>query len=71
MLHKESIFKIKEENRLGTMRIDWYDGALNNQWNPTDLLIKLVESKDIDLATLQKELNYLQFELLGSFENAL
>lgn len=69
MLHKEQLFKIDNSKRLGTMRIDWYDGKLSNQWNPTELLIKLNETKEIDLKTLQKELNYIQFELLYSFEN--
>lgn len=60
-------FKIEESKRLGNVRIDWYDGKLCNQWNPTNLLIELKSSSKIDLGKLQQELNYLQFELLSSF----
>lgn len=61
-------FKIDETKRLGTMRVDWYDGRLCNQWNPTNLLIDLKTNSKIDLAELQQELNHLQFELLISFQ---
>lgn len=67
MLHKEQLFKIDNSKRLGTMRVDWYDGKLSNQWNPTGLL----DSKLIALKVLQEELNYIQFELLYSFENVV
>lgn len=68
MLHREQLFEINNDKRLGTMRIDWYDGRLANQWNPNKLLIELNESRKINLKVLQKELNYIQFELLSSFE---
>ncbi|MEG0844289.1 hypothetical protein [Clostridium sp.] len=71
MLHREQLFESDEKNRLGTMRVDWYDGKLSNQWNPTKLLIELNNSRDIDLKKLQEELNYLQFELLYSFDKVL
>lgn len=71
MLHKEQLFEINNSNRLGTMRIDWYDGKIANQWNPTELLIKLKDSRLIDLNVLQEELNYIQFGLLYSFENVV
>ena len=69
MLYKEQIFKIDNSKRLGTMRIDWYDGKLTNQllYYPTGLL----DSKVIDLNVLQEELNYIQFELLYSFEKVV
>jgi hypothetical protein len=65
---KGLIFELNESKMLGTMRIDWYDGRLCNQWNPTNLLTELKASSKIDLSKLQKELNYLQFELLSSFQ---
>lgn len=62
-------FEINEKKRLlGTMRIDWYDGKLCNQWNPTNLIIELKTVGAINLGKLQKELNFLQFELLSSFQ---
>lgn len=72
MMNKDLVscitFQIDETKRLGTMRIDWYDGKLCNQWNPSKLLIDLKTSSKIDLGKLQQELNYLQFELLSSFQ---
>lgn len=67
-LIKGFAFQIDETKRLGNMRVDWYDGKLCNQWNPTSLLIALKNSSKIDLGKLQQELNYLQFELLSSFQ---
>ncbi|NMM65228.1 hypothetical protein HBE96_21835 [Clostridium sp. P21] len=63
-------FELDEEKRLGNMRIDWAGskGNLCNQWNPTKLLMELKTGWKIDLKKLQQELNYLQFELLSSFE---
>ena len=67
-LIKGITFKIDETKRLGTMRIDWYDGRLWNQWNPTNLLTELKTSSSLELEKLQQELNYLQFELVSSFQ---
>jgi hypothetical protein len=61
-------FQIDEKKRLGTMRIDWADGKLCNQWNPTNFLLELKTAQKIGLKELQQELNYLQFELLSSFQ---
>ena len=46
-------FKLDETKRVGTMRVDWYDGRLCNQWNPTNLLTELKTSSKIDLGKLQ------------------
>lgn len=67
-LTKGLVFELDETKRLGTMRIDWYDGKLCNQWNPTELIINLNDNSEIDLGKLQRELNYVQFQLLSSFE---
>ncbi len=67
-LVKGIVFKLDETKRVGTMRIDWYDGRLCNQWNPTNILTELKISSKIDQGKLQQELNYLQFELLSNFE---
>lgn len=68
-LVKGVTFEIDENKRLGTMRIDWYDGRLCNQCNPTNLLMELKTHPKINLQKLQRELNFLQFELLSSFQN--
>ncbi|MCB2354726.1 hypothetical protein [Clostridium estertheticum] len=67
-LIKGTIFAIHERKKHGTMRSDWADGRLCNQWNPTNLLAELKTDSGIDLVKLQQELNYLQFEVLSSFE---
>lgn len=68
-LIKAMTFEVSEDNRLGTMRIDWGDGAIANQWYPTKLLAALETSHKIDKRKLQQELNYLQFDLLSSFDS--
>lgn len=67
-LVKGITFQIDEKKRLGTMRIDWADGKLCNQWNPTNRISELKTARKIDLRKLQQELNYLQFDLLLSFQ---
>lgn len=69
-LEKGITFEIDDAKKLGVMRIDWAgsSGNLCNQWNPSKLLTDLKTSSKIDLTKLQQELNYLQFELLSSFQ---
>lgn len=67
-LIKGITFEIDEKHRLGTMRIDWYDGKLCNQWNSTNLLTNPKTRSKIDMRKLQYELNYLQFKLLSNFQ---
>ena len=67
ILSKEKNFNYYGKELLGVMRFDFYDGRLSNQWNPRDLIIELNNRKEIDLRKLQKELNYIQFELLKDF----
>jgi hypothetical protein len=66
-LVKGAMFAIDEKKRLGTMRVDWADGGICNQWNPTKLLTELRAESEIDLGKLQVELNYLQYVLLKTF----
>ena len=70
-LSKEKIFEYSSKELLGVMRFDFYDGGLANQWNPRDLIIKLNDKKEIDLKKLQKELNYIQFDLIKSFDTVV
>ena len=68
-LSKEKYFDYDSKELLGVMRFDFYDGKLSNQWNPKDLIIELNNREEIDLRKLQKELNYIQFELIDNFNN--
>lgn len=67
-LVKGAMFEIDERKRHGIMLIYWADGRLCNQWNHTNLLTELKADSKIDLQKLQGELNYLQLELLTSFQ---
>lgn len=66
-LSKEKYFNYESRELLGVMRFDFYDGTLANQWNPRELIIELNNKKQIDLKRLQKELNYIQFDLINNF----
>ncbi|MDI9210522.1 hypothetical protein [Clostridium butyricum] len=70
-LSKEKYFNYDSKELLGVMRFDFYDGALANKWNPRDLIIELNNKKDIDLKKLQQELNYIQFDLINSYEKVV
>lgn len=63
-------FEIEEKKRVGTMRVDWNgsNGRICNQWNPTKLLLELKTASKIDLGKLKKELNFIEFDLLSSFQ---
>lgn len=67
-LSKENSFEYSSNELLGVMRFDFYDGGLANQWNPRDLIIKLNDKKEIDL---KKLLNYIQFDLIKSFDTVV
>lgn len=70
-LSKEKSFEYSSKELLGVMRFDFYDGGLANQWNPRDLIIELNDKKEIDLKKLQQELNYIQFDLIKSFDTVV
>ena len=70
-LSKEKYFKYDSKELLGVMRFDFYDGRLSNQWNPRDLIIELNNRSEIDLRKLQQELNYIQFDLIKSFDTVV
>ncbi|WP_238917085.1 hypothetical protein [Clostridium sp. YIM B02555] len=52
------------------MRVDWNvsNDSICNQWNPTKLLLEIKTASKIDLGKLQKELNFVEFDLLSSFQ---
>lgn len=66
-ISKEKTFDYDSKELLGVMRFDFYDGRLSNQWNPRELIIELNNRKEIDLRKLQKEINYIQFDILKDF----
>lgn len=66
-LSKEKYFNYEGNDLLGVMRFDFYDTSLANQWNPRELITELNNKKQIDLKMLQKELNYIQFDLINNF----
>ncbi|HAR86573.1 MAG TPA: hypothetical protein DCR69_12650 [Clostridium sp.] len=66
-LSKEKYFNYESNDLLGVMRFDFYDGSLANQWNPRELITELNNKKQIDLKMLQKELNYIQFDLINNY----
>ena len=70
-LSKEKSFEYSSKELLGVMRFDFYDGGLANQWNPRELIIELNDKKKIDLKKLQHELNYIQFDLIKSFDTVV
>ena len=70
-LSKEKTFDYDSKKLLGVMRFDFYDGRLANQWSPRDLIIELNNKNKIDLRKLQRELNYIQFELIDNFNNVV
>lgn len=43
-------FEIDEEKRIATMRVDWVDGKLCNQWNSTNLQMEPKEGLETDLS---------------------
>lgn len=70
-LSKKKLFEFDNNNKLGVMRIDWYDGSLANTWSPTKLIIELNNKKVVDLQQLQQELNIIQFEKLKNFDEVI
>ena len=70
-LSREKCFDYSIDELLGVMRFDFYNGKLANQWKPKDLIIKLNTEKKIDLNKLQKEINYILFDLINNFENVV
>ena len=68
LLSKEKCFNYYLDELLGTMRFDFYDGELANKWNARSLLKELNAKEKKEL---QKELNYIQFELIKSFDTVI
>ena len=59
------------EEKLGVMRIDWFDGRISNQWFPTDRFQMLCEENEISILTLQEEINDIMFELLKDLSSVI
>lgn len=70
-LSKVKCFDYNNEEILGVMRFDFYDGRIANQWNPRELIIELNSKGKIDLKKLQQELNYIQFDLINTYDRII
>ena len=62
---------VKNEDRLGVMRIDWFDGSISNQWFPTERFQQLCEENGISIPLLQEEINQIMFEQLQDFSSII
>lgn len=58
-------FEVKEELRIGTMRVDFADGSLSNKWTPTELFETI---SGIEINEVQKIVNDIQFKSLNTFD---
>ena len=66
----EEVTVINEE-KLGIMRIDWFDGRLSNKWLPTDNFQILCQEHQISIPILQAEINEIMFKLLKDFSTVI
>ena len=62
---------VTNEEKLGVMRIDWFDGRLSNKWFPTDTFQMLCEENEISIPLLQEEINDIMFELLNDLSSVI
>lgn len=62
---------VTTEEKLGVMRIDWFDGRLSNQWFPTDRFQMLCEEHEISMPILQEEINHIMFERLKDLSSVI
>ena len=56
--------------RIGTMRIDWYDGRIANKWFPTEYF-DTAKIKGMNVAKVQEEVNEIIFHKFLKYENVL
>lgn len=56
--------------RIGTMRIDWYDGRIANRWFPTEYF-DTAKIKGMNVAKVQEEVNEIIFHKFLKYENVL
>lgn len=69
-LHTEDEFnfEVKENLRLGTMRVDFSDGSLANTWLPSESMEGFINKYDMaGVEEIQKVVNEIQFELIDTF----
>jgi S-adenosylmethionine hydrolase len=73
-LHKEEefTFEVKEELRIGTMRVDFADGGLSNKWTGTKLMGDFIDKfGNVALNEAQETANDIQFKLLDTFDKVV
>ena len=62
---------VTSEEKLGMMRIDWFDGRISNKWFPTGRFQILCTDNEISISILQEEINYIMFELLKNISSVI
>ena len=62
---------VTQDEKLGVMRIDWFDGRIRSKWFPTDRFQMLCEENEISIPTLQEEINEIIFELLKDLSSVI
>ncbi|MDB8556547.1 hypothetical protein PNU17_12290 [Turicibacter sanguinis] len=62
---------VTNEEKLGIMRIDWFDGMISNKWFPTDKFQMLCQEHQISIPILQAEINEIMFNLLKNFSTVI
>jgi len=65
---EEFTFEVKEELRIGTMRVDFADGSLSNKWTSTELITTVDHSL---LREAQDIANDIQFNSLDTFDKVV
>lgn len=72
-LSGRQLFEVKEELKVGTMRVDfdnrYNNGPLCNKWFPATNAKTLVDEGRVDLSEIQKVVNAVQFEMFKSFDH--
>ena len=56
--------------RIGTMRIDWYDGPIANKWFPTEYF-DTAKKEGMNVAKVQEEVNEIIFHKFLKYDNIL
>lgn len=59
------------EDKLGIMRIDWFNGRISNQWFPNERFQMLCEENEISIPLLQEEINQIMFKQLKDFSSVI
>lgn len=65
------LFEVKEDLKVGTMRVDFdnrYNGPLCNKWFPSPGLKMLADEGRVNLSEVQEIVNAIQFDMFRTFD---